>query len=199
MLDLRVLPTLALLACATSAPAGPGAPVGPVAAAAPPTPPTSVAVACAAPEHRQFDFWIGAWDLVVKTRAAPDGPWTEARATQRIEAILGGCVIAEHFEADGPGTPWAGRSYSMWQPALGAWRQTWVDDQGGFLAFTGAVEDGAMTLYGEPRDKDGHRVQMRMVFLDVTADALRWEWQRSVDDGAWAPQMVIEYRRRAAG
>ncbi|MBK9036837.1 MAG: DUF1579 family protein [Myxococcales bacterium] len=196
MLALRVLPALALAACATAA-----APVPSTAPATPPapTPPTSVAVACAAPEHRQLDFWIGDWALVVKTRAAPDGPWAEAHATQRVEAILGGCVIAEHFEADGPGTPWAGRSYSMWQPALGAWRQTWVDDQGGFLAFTGAVEDGAMTLYGEPRDQGGHRVQMRMVFLDVTADALRWEWQRSVDDGAWDPQLVIEYRRRAAG
>jgi hypothetical protein len=37
---------------------------------------------------------------------------------------------------------------------------------------------------------------MRMVWLDVQADALRWEWQRSSDAGkSWKPMMIIEYRR----
>jgi hypothetical protein len=153
--------------------------------------------ACAAPEHRQLDFWLGTWDLVVKAPAAPGEPWAEAPGVQRIERILGGCAIAEHFSADGPGAPWAGASYSVWVAPLGKWRQTWVDDQGSYLAFTGGVEDGVMRLYGEPRDKDGQRIQMRMTFEDVTADALRWEWQRQVDGGAWEAQMVIDYRRRA--
>ena len=116
----------------------------------------------------------------------------------QIEAILGGCAISENFTADGPGVPWAGKSYSVWQPALAKWRQTWVDDQGGYLAFTGGVEDGVMALYGEPRQKDGKEIRMRMVFLDVTPTSMRWEWQRTVDGGAtWEPQMVIDYARPA--
>ncbi len=174
-------------ASAISAPAVTPAPV----ASASPSP------ACVAAEFRQFDFWIGTWDLVVKTRNDPQSPWVEAPGVQRIEPILGGCAIAEHFTAEGPGVPWAGNSYSVWQPALGKWRQTWVDDQGGYLAFVGAVEDGAMTLYGEPVTRNGGVVEMRMTFLDVTADALRWEWQRKAADGTWAPQMIIEYRRAA--
>lgn len=184
------LSSLALAACGATRPA----PTPSSAAAA--APPTIVA-ACASPEHRQFDFWIGDWDLVVKARATPGGPWDEARGQQHIEAILGGCAIAETFSADGPGgQPWAGRSYSSWQPTLGQWRQTWVDDSGGYLAFTGGVDGGAMTLVGEPRDQDGKHIVMRMVFLDVTATALHWEWQRQVDGGAWAPVMMIDYRRR---
>jgi hypothetical protein len=188
--------TALVLALALSASGCAGAPAG--APAPPPPPPAgSASPACASPEHRQLDFWIGDWDLVVRDRKAPDvDAWQEARATQHVEAAYGGCVIAERFAADGPGTPWAGASYSAWQPALGTWHQTWVDDQGSYLAFTGGLEAGVMTLYGEPSTKDGKQVQMRMVFLDVTADALRWEWQRSVDGGAWSPAMIIEYRRR---
>jgi hypothetical protein len=152
---------------------------------------------CAGPEHRQFDFWVGEWDLKVRARSAPDkDEWGEATATQKIESILGGCSIAEHFAADGPGVPWAGKSYSSWQPGLKKWRQTWVDDQGSYIALTGGIEDGVMTLYGEPRTRDGKTVLMRMVFLDVKKDSLRWEWQRQADGKTWQPMMIIEYRRR---
>jgi hypothetical protein len=161
------------------------------AAAAPPPP-------CSAPEHRQLDFWIGDWDLVVRARAAPDqDQWSEAKGTQHVEAILGGCAIAESFAAEGPQAPWAGRSYSTYVPAAKRWRQTWVDDSGSYLAFTGGVEDGAMALYGEPRTgPDGKTVQMRMIWLDVKRDSLRWEWQRQIAPKGWLPMMVIEYRRR---
>ena len=186
--------TLATAACA-------GGGVRTVAPPAPPSPPApaDVAAACASPEHRQLDFWIGDWDVVVRAPAAPGEPWSEARGTQHIEAILGGCAIAEAFAADGPGPAWAGRSYSMWQPALATWRQTWVDDQGGYLALTGGLEDGVMTLVAEPRVIGGRPTVKRMVFLDVTPAALRWEWQHSVDGGPWEAEMIIDYRRRGAG
>src|SRR5262245_27023963 len=117
-----------LLLCAAcrhgAAPATP-APTTPAAAT-----PSTPSPACAAPEYRQFDFWDGDWTLVVRARATPDGPWGEAHGTQHVESILGGCATAEHFAADGPQAPWAGASYSSWQPAVGKWEQTWVDDSG---------------------------------------------------------------------
>lgn len=152
---------------------------------------------CASAEHRQLDFWIGTWDVTIRARQSPTSDaWGEASGTQRIEAILGGCAIAEHFTADGPAQPWAGNSYSVWQPQLGKWRQTWVDDGGSYLAFTGGIEDGVMRLYGEPRTVNGETVQMRMVFEDVTADTLHWQWQRSTDDWkTFTAMMTIDYKR----
>jgi hypothetical protein len=181
--------TWLFLLAACSAPAKPG----------PTTPPAPAAKACASAEHRQFEFWVGDWDVTVRARQSPTSEtWGEAKGRQRIESILGGCAIAEHFSAEGPQTPWAGKSYSSWQPAAGKWRQTWVDDQGGYIALTGGVEAGVMTLYGEPRPTpDGKQLQMRMVFLDVTPRWLRWEWQRSED--GWQTSVVmmrIDYVRR---
>jgi hypothetical protein len=179
-----------VLLCACSQPKPP--PRAPAPAA-----PTIVA-ACNTPEHRQFDFWIGDWDVRVRARTAPDKEdWGEAKGTQHIEALLGGCAIAEHFAADGPPAPWAGKSYSAFQPKLGKWRQTWVDDQGSYIALTGGVEAGVMTLYGEPRTANDKTIQMRMVFQNVTKSSLHWEWQRTEDNWATSvAMMTIDYRRR---
>lgn len=179
-----------------------GAPPAKPATPATPTQIAPVAVtpvaACASPEHRQLDFWVGDWDVKVRARAAPASEeWGESTGRQKIESILGGCAISESFSAEGPKTPWAGRSYSSWQPAQGKWRQTWVDDSGSFLLFTGGVEDGEMRLYGEPRTVKDVSFQMRMVWKNVTADAMRWEWQRSTD--GWKTQtvmIVVDYARR---
>jgi hypothetical protein len=180
---MRALAVIAVASCSSPS-RGPSTP----ALGSRSAPPAPVA-ACASPEHRAFDFWIGEWDVAIRARETPEASWGEARGTQRVESILGGCAISEMFAADGPGAPWAGRSYSSWQPKRGVWRQTWVDDSGSYLAFTGGSADGVMTLVGEERKTDDGIVQMRMVFSDVTPDSLHWEWQRTTD--AWATSIVM--------
>ena len=48
---------------------------------------------CSAPEHRQFDFWAGSWDVV--------GPSGKVAGHNDIEPILGGCVLREHWKGTG--------------------------------------------------------------------------------------------------
>lgn len=182
-------------ACAT--PAAPAVPATAMTMSGFAAPGPARSRSCTGAEFHQFDFWLGDWDVVVHARITPNSNrWADARGHQHVEAILGGCVIAEHFTADGPPAPWAGASYSAWQPQLARWRQTWVDDSGGYIALDGGIEHGAMTLYGEPHDVDGLHTQMRMVFRDVTADSLRWEWQRTEDSWETATSMIIiDYKR----
>lgn len=152
------------------------------------------AVACAAGEFRQFDFWVGRWDVLVKAKAA-GGEWTEAKGKNEVRTTLGGCVIEESFHAAGPGPAWNGHSVSTF--ARGKWRQTWVDDSGSYLPFIGEWKDAEMALYGEPQSKDGKTTQMRMVFSHITKDAIHWSWERTTDAGAtWSPVMTIDYARR---
>jgi hypothetical protein len=192
----QVTRRLALAVCAACSSRAPAAPT-PLAASGVAATGAATSSSCNGSEFHQFDFWIGDWELVVHARTTPTGnKWADARGRQHVESILGGCAIAEHFSADGPPKPWAGASYSAWQPQLARWRQTWVDDSGGYIALDGGIEHGAMTLYGEPRDVDGVHTQMRMVFRDVAADSLRWEWQRTEDGWETATSMIIiDYKR----
>ena len=59
---------------------------------------------CSLPEARQFDFWIGQWDLT----------WGESgRGTNRITAVLDDCVIRENFDGT-PSMPLKGWSVSTY-------------------------------------------------------------------------------------
>ena len=154
---------------------------------------------CAGARHRELDFWLGDWDVTLRVRKAADkDEWAVARGTNRISSVLGGCAVEERFTADGPGQRWAGRSLSRWVDSEKRWRQAWVDDTGSFILLGGGMQGNDMVLTGEPFERDGKRVQMRMVFTDIAASSMLWRWERTVDAGTtWTPQMIIEYRRAA--
>jgi hypothetical protein len=145
--------------------------------------------ACDAPEFRQFDFWVGDWDLTWTS----DGKLMKGRNT--ITSILGGCVIAENF-ASGPPENLDGISHSTWDREAKQWKQTWVDNTGAYLDFTGGWQDGKMVLSREAVVK-GRRSRQRMVFYAIGKDALKWNWEGSADEGrTWKVLWAIDYARR---
>lgn len=151
--------------------------------------------ACTAPEARQLDFWVGDWDLTGRMRTA-DG-WRDTPATNQVRAILDGCVIEERFRlTDGA---LKGLSVSAYDAQAAVWRQTWVDNQGGYLVFRGGMADGRMILATQPAPQaSGDTVVSRMVFRDFTADRFVWDWERSSDNGrTWTLRWTLEYRRRS--
>ncbi len=195
-------PALVVLLTACQRHPAPGAPhLSPVTeaavAASPAVPP---APACSEPERRQLDFWLGDWDVAIRVRPGPTSDaWTEARGMNVVRPILGGCAVEESFHGDGPGAPWAGRSFSTYWPRAHEWRQTWVDDSGSYLAFRGGPEGDSFVLDGERPTEPGKTRQMRMVFKDIARDSLFWSWEQRAEAGtAWAPVMTIAYTRRPA-
>ncbi len=89
---------------------------------------------CAAPEYRQFDFWLGDWNVY-----GPDG---SLAGTNDVTREFDGCVVQEHWVATGP-PPQRGSSFNTWSPVSRRWHQTWVDSTGGFLLLDGELKDGA--------------------------------------------------------
>ncbi|MGH2592089.1 MAG: hypothetical protein ACRDGG_01105 [Anaerolineae bacterium] len=137
------------------------------------------------PEARQFDFWIGEWNLT----------WAEGgRGANSIRAILNRRVTLENFDGS-PSTPLQGMSVSTYNPRLGKWQQTWVDNQGSYLDFVGEFKDGKMALQREAVI-DGEEIVQRMVWYNITRDELEWNWERSDDRGrTWKVLWHIHYRR----
>lgn len=153
---------------------------------------------CTSPEHRQMDFWLGDWDAKVKARKAPQSDeWLEARGSNHIALADNGCTIVEEFHAEGPAAPWTGGSVSQYQPRQGRWRQTWIDEQNSYLAFTGGREAGDFALYGETATlPDGTQRQMRMVFSEIRPDSFKWRWEGTKDGGrTWRAEILIDYQR----
>ncbi len=141
-----------------------------------------------ATEAAQFDFWVGDWLLT----------WGENRdqhGTNRITKILDDKVIFEHFVSQSH-AGFEGMSHSVWDTTSNQWKQTWVDSQGSYLDFTGGYADGKMIL-SRQTVREGRPVRQRMVWYNITADALEWNWERSLDDGAtWEILWHIIYQRR---
>lgn len=135
----------------------------------------------------QFDFWLGQWDLT----------WANGgKGTNTITKEMNGHLVHERF-AD-PANNYHGESWSMWDAATGKWKQTWVDDQGNYMAFEGGmVEDRMEMNMHMPDKKTGAMFLWRMVFSNITPDAFDWTWKRSPDEGkTWEVQWAIRYMRK---
>ena len=152
----------------------------------PPTP----SRACADAEHRQFDFWVGRWDV------SPTGA-RKVVAHSLIEALYGGCGIRENWMPIGQDA--GGGSLSSYVPAEHAWRQTWVDSSGSRAEFKGGWTGAAMVITGPWPLPDGRPRLVRMTYTPNPDGSVRQAGEASFDAGrSWAPTFDFTYRRAAA-
>ncbi len=145
---------------------------------------------CSAPEIKQFDFWIGDWNLTWPGKQ----PAEIGHGRNTVTRILGGCVIQENFS--GEAAHLRGTSVSTFD-ASGKWRQTWVDNEGAYLDFMGEFKDGQMILQREAVGPNGTKSLQRMVWKNITPNEFDWSWEASTDGGkTWRVQWPIHYKRR---
>jgi len=143
---------------------------------------------CSSPEFRQLDFWVGTWDL---SWTNPDG--TPGTGRNVISRSLNDCVIEENFTTIGGERPFSGMSVSTFDTKAGHWRQTWVDNAGGYLPFTGGPSEEGFQ-FRLVNAADGRT--MRMIWKNVKKVSLDWHWQESKDGGkSWEDRWVIHYRK----
>lgn len=151
---------------------------------------------CSSAEARQFDFWIGVWDLTWPAEQTGGEAGSLGRGRNHVDRLFGDCVIEENFTTDD--ASFRGHSVSVFDERAGLWRQTWVDSSGGYLVFTGQFEDGVKELRTEPAEGDGETRVQRMRFTDITANSIEWAWQGSRDGGeTWNDLWNITYTRQA--
>jgi len=138
------------------------------------------------PPEQQFDFWLGDWEVI----------WDEGkRASNRIEKVLDGRAILESFDGS-PSLDFRGMSLSVYSPHRKLWQQTWADSEGNYWHFTGGFQSERMLLVTDDI-LEGVPVKLRMVWYNITSDALDWNWERSEDDGeTWQLRWHLHYRRR---
>lgn len=148
------------------------------------------------PAKRQFDFWLGEWDLTWPGEQSGLPAGQIGRGTNNIKAILDSAVIQENF-ADLAPNSLHGMSVSVYNQRLGKWQQTWVDNQSSYLDFVGEFKDGKMILSRQATTKDGRKIIQRMVWHNIAKDQLDWNWEASEDGGkTWKVNWQIHYTRK---
>jgi hypothetical protein len=145
---------------------------------------------CSTPEFRQMDFWVGTWDAhyAADTSQPPGG-------TNVITREYGSCVIQEQFDGGPQAQGLIGHSVSTYHAPTQQWRQTWVDNQGGYFALSGGRVGDIFILTSYQMNTN--TPAQRMVFADITDKSFTWRWQATADAGAtWTDSWVIHYVRR---
>ena len=148
------------------------------------TPPQAPPDPCAPAETRQFDFWIGDWDVFT-----PDG---KLAGTNRIAPVYG-CVLHEQWKA----ARMEGQSINRYDRTRGVWHQTWFDSMGSLLLIEGGMRDGAMVLTDATipgRKPDAAVNEIRWSRNDD--GTVRQHWRVSKDGGStWATAFDGKYVR----
>jgi hypothetical protein len=143
---------------------------------------------CSRPEHRQFDFWVGEWDVTT-----PDG---RQAGTNRIRLVHGGCALHEEWSGT---SGFSGASLNAFDASTGRWHQTWIGSDGVLLQLDGGLKDGTMELSGATVGAGGARTLQRIRWtpLPETPARVRQLWERSTDGGrTWSVVFDGTYRKK---
>jgi tetratricopeptide (TPR) repeat protein len=146
------------------------------------------------PEARQFDFWVGEWDVF------PNGT-NSIVGHSKIEVASGGCMILENWTATGP-VPNAGKSMNFYNPLTKKWEQNWIGSGGlnnnnpqKFV--NGEYRENAMRFDFEQFAPDGDKVIGRFSFFNEGPDQVRQFNETSTDGGkTWTTSYDLVYKRK---
>jgi hypothetical protein len=147
---------------------------------------------CADPHQKELEFWVGEWDLTWPGDTAGQ----VAHGTNSIKRTMDGCVVQENFSGHNA-MHLRGMSVSTYDTRNHAWKQTWVDNEGGYLDFVGGFKDGEMILARDLTRPDGSKAKQRMVFKNISQNEFDWSWELSTDGGkTWQVNWPIHYKRK---
>lgn len=146
------------------------------------TPPKS----CSTPEHRQFDFWAGDWNVT--------DPTGKPLGTNRIDAELGGCTLHENWAG---ASGYRGQSLNFYSPVTKRWTQSWIGSDGGSLILTGGWNGTSMILEGDSPPVEGKTARQRITWTPRADGTVRQHWETSMDGGkTWTTAFDGNYRKK---
>lgn len=149
---------------------------------------------CAAPQYRQFDFWLGEWEV----RSASG----QLLGHNRITSRHGGCVVMEEWDGAAGGS---GSSFNFYDQPTKQWHQFWVDasgtnwlssdKKGNPTTMRGGIKDGAMVMTGDVESIPSVGLN-RVTFRPLEDGRVRQTFEASTDGGkTWTPSFDGFYKK----
>ncbi len=143
--------------------------------------------ACSTEGHRQFDFWIGEWDVY-------DTKSDTIVGHNHIKNILNSCVLEENWTG---GSGFKGKSFNTYNPIDSTWNQVWVDVGGATYHFSGRFKNDVMALRGETETLKGKALFKLTFYYKRSLDIVQQVWEMSTDNGTtWTGIFDGTYKRK---
>lgn len=140
---------------------------------------------CKSPEHRQFDFWLGRWEVF---RSDTD----QKVADSLIERLYGGCAVRENWM---PIAGTGGGSLNSYRPGERKWRQTWTDSGNNWNEYAGGPVGDDMVLEGTSVSAAGVSVPVRITYKRGEDGSVLQIGEQSSDGGkSWQLRYHFTYR-----
>ena len=140
----------------------------------------------ASPERRQFDFWLGEWEVTDKAGDRVLGNNTISRRE-------GGCYLFEAWRSAGGGS---GSSMNYYDPQIGKWHQLWLDAGYSIISTTGGIVDGSMVMTGSIHYLDaGTTHPFRGTWTPMPDGRVRQFFEQGDDAGKWQVWFEGFYRK----
>lgn len=142
-------------------------------------------------ESRQFDFWLGEWDVTT-----PDG---KPAGSSRIELISNGAGLLENWTGYPVPTGGNGKSLNTYNQGRKQWQQFWVGAGGGVLELAGGLVGQEMVLVGEHTVR-GQLLREKITWTPNSDGSVRQHWEQSKDGGkTWTDAFDGLYRKKPPG
>lgn len=122
--------------------------------------------------YRQFDFWIGEWDVFSTAGQRVGG--------NRIRKMSNGCVLLENWTGAAGSL---GQSINYYDSHRKKWVQVWSDSSGGSIPQEGEFREGAMRLSGKHFYRNGRMDLFRGTWEPLPDGRVRQHLEQSRDGG----------------
>lgn len=147
--------------------------------------------------ERRFDFWIGEWDVNLRTLQDDSTFDDSVSARASIYPILDGKAILELWDS----TPIKGFSLRYYNPTEKKW-ELWLDwpgpNRSRLERMEGSFRHGRGEFSDTSQDAEGKTITAVFSFNDITPFSLRWDDRYSSDGGkTWKRNWVMEFTRWA--
>jgi hypothetical protein len=152
---------------------------------APPPPQASRSAPCTQAEYREFDFWVGSWDVEVKGKVVGHNDVTLEQD---------GCLIVENWRS--LISRETGSSFNYYDKQDQKWHQLYIPNNGiarSYPPLAGRLKGGAMVLVNsdDPRKID------RWIWTPLAGGKVRQRAEQSKDGGnTWTTTWDSVYFRR---
>ncbi len=117
----------------------------PASAATPPAAAQTPTSPCDTPQHHQFDYWVGDWQVFDATN-------NQLVAVDHVEKHSAGCIVQQNltfitdmYRRDGVGYRLAGIGVNRFDGER--WLQLWADNQWGAIALRGAPDEHGSLVF----------------------------------------------------